>query len=64
MTFPNTKIIKGWIFNKEIPDGWEDLAKSIFYNHSCGTALRIASEKDVVFRYCPLCLVKIKETNN
>ncbi len=69
MPFP--RYIKGWFSKK--PDGWEDLGEvrpvgkvidgklySEADRHSvCYSQLRVGCEKSKLFRFCPMCMVRL-----
>lgn len=73
MTFPN--YIKGWLIDTK--DGWEDLGEvkdRIAYDYKagidmcypakhayCQNKIRVGKEEGELFKYCPVCMVKIKD---
>lgn len=73
--FPKYKYKKGWLAIGKEPDGWEDLGlvggqgivkdgKLFEKRILCSTCLsraRVGKEKGDTFRFCPHCMIKIKD---
>lgn len=69
MSFPNYK--KNWLGIRK-PDGWQDLGRvesfiddpkipflySLTHN-MCKKKINVGKDHDGIFRFCPLCLVKL-----
>jgi hypothetical protein len=71
--FPFTVRI-GWLFKRFVPFGWEDLGEISWIeqidkngkdflqqdiHEICGDPLHAGKERDVVFRFCKRCKVKV-----
>lgn len=66
MSFPNYK--KNWLGIRK-PYGWKDLGevfssykddkKILFVHNVCQRISHVGKEDNEIFRFCPLCLVKL-----
>lgn len=62
MAFPNYRSR----FFFKVPDEWEDLGEistkvRVIHHSLCGTLLHVGKDKEKVFQFCPMCMIKMKK---